>query len=377
MNLWTRFESALRLILCIGFMLSSVETTSAEEPLPGLNVEETEAVTESVDRALDWLAKKQQPDGSFPGPMGGQPAITCLTVLAFASAGHLPGEGEHGEQLERAVRYSLKCEITPGFFCAIKPAGVWQYNQSSHTGYYSQAIAGLMFAEVGGQLKGKLAEDVSAAVERALEQTKNVQFLSIPGRQQDEGGWGYPVENPDSNSATDLSITAWQITFLRSAKNAGYDVDQQLIDAAKKYVKGLFEPRRGTFTYDHVFITRGMAGAGIMSLSLLGEHDTEEANTAARWLQRHPFNNYGELVGNKRDRFHYSVYYCTQAMYQRGGKEWEQFYPQVAQLLVNNQLPNGSWLPGGHERIFGQAYVTAMSVLALTPSYAMLPIHQR
>ncbi len=367
----------MRVFLCFAFMLLFISQATAEEVLPGLSARQSTAVTQAVDRALFWLASTQQPDGSFPGPMGGQPAITSLAVLAFVSAGHLPGEGEYGEHLEQAIRYTLKCEITPGFFCATKPARFWQYNLASHTGYYSQAIAGLMFTEVGGQLQGKLAEDVTAAVERALKKTKEVQFLSIPGRPQNEGGWGYPAPNTDSNALTDLSITAWQVTFLRSAKNAGYDVDQPMIDAAKKYVKGMYQARRGTFTYDHVFYTRGMAGAGIMSLALLGEHNSDEANAATRWLQSQPFDTYGESVGNHRDRFHYSVYYCTQAMYQRGGKDWEAFYPQIAQLLVENQLAEGAWRPSTQERRYGKAYVTAMSVLALTPSYAMLPIHQR
>ena len=40
-------------------------------------------VENSVDRALAWIASRQNPDGSFPTYPSGQPAVTSFCVLAF------------------------------------------------------------------------------------------------------------------------------------------------------------------------------------------------------------------------------------------------------------------------------------------------------
>ncbi len=365
----------MRSLLCINCLILVAGQSIAEEPLPGTTAKQTQAVTESVDEALAWLAKQQRADGSFPGPSAGQPGITSLVVLSFLSAGHVPG-GQYDAQLTKAIEYALRCKLADGCYSAGKPRPTWVLDEPSHTATYNHAVTALMFAELSGQLEGPLGEKVSAAVERCLDYTKRTQFLSVPGRPQDEGGWRYARPHPTDRFKTDLSITAWQVTFLRSAKNAGYDVDDRMIAAALKYVKGMFKPEKRTFTYDHYRESRGMAGAGIMAMAMLGQHDTDEVRSAATWLRSKPFMHYGQSVG-QLDRFQYSVYYCTQAMYQVGGKQWERFYAELMQLLLRHQLTNGSWPAVGYERPFGDVYATSMTVLSLTAPYAMLPIHQR
>jgi hypothetical protein len=58
-----------------------------------------------------------------------------------------------------------------------------------------------------------------------------------------------------------------------------------------------------------------MAGAGILSLSMAGQHRTPMALAAGDWLLAHPYRRFGELIP-ERDRFFYSAYYCSQAMAQ-------------------------------------------------------------
>ena len=63
----------------------------------------------------------------------------------------------------------------------------------------------------------------------------------------DRGGWRYITD--DGMNDSDLSITGWQLMFLRSARNAGFDVPQQPIDDAVQYVRRTFNKRNGTFGY--------------------------------------------------------------------------------------------------------------------------------
>src|SRR5437868_83360 len=70
--------------------------------IPVARADEAEAkrteVDKSVDRALDFLHNQQNADGSWNSLHGGKhPAITSLAIMAFLSAGNVPGEGKHGE----------------------------------------------------------------------------------------------------------------------------------------------------------------------------------------------------------------------------------------------------------------------------------------
>lgn len=362
-------------LVCWAYSPASAQRYPTEE-VSTLTEVQSQRLDIAVEKALAWLSKTQQRDGSFPALPPGQPGVSSLVTLAFLSAGHLPESKPYGDHVERAIKYTLSCERKPGFFTAARPAPVWQLDAPSHTGYYNQAITGLMLSEVSGELVGELSDDVVSAIERSVTFTESIQLRSVPGRPQDDGGWRYPVPHPTDRFKTDLSITAWQATFLRSAANAGFDVNSQMIASAQRYVRGMYKEDRKNFTYDHQRDTRGMAGAGIMAMAMLGQHDSAEANAAAEWIRDHPFVTYGERVG-QLDRFQYSVYYCTQGMYHLGGDRFREFFPQVVDLLVANQEPDGSWTAVGFERPFGDTYATAMSVLALTTHYAMLPIHQR
>jgi hypothetical protein len=169
--------------------------------------------------------------------------------------------------------------------------------------------------------------------------------------------------------------------FLRSCRNAGFDVPSPPIDEALAYVKRCFDPEKHHFWYalrgkEHVW-TRAMVGAGILSLSLGGQHESQMAQQAGNWLLQHPFDQY-RVKDSDHDRFFYGAFYCSQAAFQLGGKHWKEFYPVLCRTLVGNQRPDGSWDPElRSDDMYGNAYSTAMAVLALSPPYQLLPIFQR
>jgi hypothetical protein len=122
-----------------------------------------------------------------------------------------------------------------------------------------------------------------------------------------------------------------------------------------------------------------MTGAGILCLSMAGQHQTPMARAAGDWLLRHPFKVFGDLIPGQDDRFFYGAYYCSQAMAQLGGRYWEQFFPPLVEVLLSNQASDGSWPaePNNGDLIFGNEYTTALAVLSLTPPYQLLPVYQR
>ena len=350
-------------------------TQDDRDPASVLTAQQWQQVDRSIDRALAWLATQQQPDGSFLSLPEGQPAVTSLCVLAFLARGHLPGEGQYGSQLSGAIEYVISCQHRSGMISAIVPDGQRDYYNSGPAAY-NHAIAGLMLSEVYGMTDADTAERIRETIERAVRYMVGRQIVSQPPR-RNRGGWRY-FRPPISDA--DLSVTSWQIKFLRSAKNAGFDVPAESIDRAVQYTQRCFDPRYGTFVYETGRThkpTRAMAGSGILTLSLAGLHDSPLARAAGQWILRHPFDRYNVSIGEK-DRYHYGAYYCSQAMYQLGGDYWAQFYPRLVRVLLRHQQRDGPWAPDSlNDGRFGSTYTTALMVLALAPPYQILPIFQR
>ena len=91
-------------------------------------------------------------------------------------------------------------------------------------------------------------------------------------RADDRGGWRY-IDDGGTNSEydSDLSITGWQLMFLRSARNAGFNVPKQPIDDAVGYIRRCYSQQHDVFEYvtgDDDDRSRAMAGAGILALAM-------------------------------------------------------------------------------------------------------------
>jgi hypothetical protein len=355
--------------------------TAAATDRTTLTAEEWARLDRAVDRGLAFIARSQQRDGSFPTAFDGQPGVTSLCVLAFLARGHQPGKGPYGARIDRAIDYVLDIQdpnvgsLFPDRFGGGRPP-------RSFSGNYNHGISGVMLAEVYGMTDARRHERLRDAINRALRYTRSQQIR--PKANPDEnGGWRYVHVQPGNDS--DLSITAWQLMFLRSARNAEFNVPAEWITEAMGYVRRSFDVNERGFVYalsgDERYCSRGMVGAGIVCLELGGQHRSETAREAGNWILRHSFEPYNNSW-HPEDRYHYSAFYCSQAMFQLGGEDWRRFFPRLLRVLAAAQHVDGSWDPetaNGYKGDvkYGMVYTSALAVLALATPYQLLPIYQR
>jgi hypothetical protein len=349
---------------CLPFALAIVllaaPAPAADEPAKKADGPTKDELDKSVDRALDFLQRTQLPDGGWKGQNDVNPAVTSLAVMAFLSAGHVPGEGKYGETVEKGVRWVLAAQADNGLIA-----------KEGQQEMYHHGICTLMLAEVAGMTDGKLGEEVLKKLEKAVKLILNAQRKDDNA---DRGGWRYHWKPGQDNPASDMSVTAWQVMALRAAKNLGCDVPADAIDRAVEYIKRCREPDSGGFRYTPTGrMTVACTGASVLSLELCGkkEHGTPELNKAGAYLVK---------AGPKfsHEFCFYALYYCSQAVFQLGNNYWESYRPQLHDLLLKSQKDNGSWFANSGDAMQGGPnYCTAMCVLSLTVEYRYLPIYQR
>lgn len=314
--------------------------------------QEKDRLEQSVDKALAFLKSMQEPDGAYQIFGQKHSAITSLAVMAFLSAGHVPGEGPYGATVEKGIRAVLSHQQANGII-------------SAHLGgdMYHHGISTLMLAEVVGMTEAKVARELRPKLEKAVSIILIAQHLQPSAAQ---GGWRYQVQSFDS----DMSVSGWQILALRAAKNVGCDVPAERIDLALGFVQRCRDAASSGYCYSPGGrVTMACTGTGVLAQMLAGKEKAppREALQAGSYILKNPprWND---------EHFFYTAYYCSQATFQLGNNYWNFYRPQLHKVLFDYQQPNGSWI--GNEGM-GPVYATAMAVLALTPEYRFLPIYQR
>ena len=338
------------------------------------------AIDASVERGLAFLAKKQisvakaksmgRPDlsGSFEDSLvPGNTGITALSVMAFLAKGHTPGAGPYGDVINRGIDYLLSQQLDNGLL-------ICKDRKGRTTGLmYSHSIATLLLCEVSGMVDTQRQKRIDDALPRAL--LVLLQAQKVPKREHSQGGWRYGPGTTES----DLSLTGWSIMALRAAKLNGAAIPDEHIAMAISYVLKC-RSEEGAFKYmPHGRGVHGgsasMTGVAVLCLELCGEHGHESVKPAGEYILRNPpvISN----DGNSTRFCYYAFYYCGQAMFQLGGKYWEQFAPHMYDNLLTSQRNDGSWGYPADKSRFSDTYPTALAVLTLTVSARQLPIYQR
>jgi hypothetical protein len=307
--------------------------------------------------------------------------------MAFLAHGHVPGEGAYGAHIDGAANFVISCQKANGLVSLLGPSGSrLSRNVSDSVGdaaCYNHAISSLMLSELFGMSTPRSQQSMRDAITRSIAVTLEMQRWP-KDRPDDRGGWRYL--NDANHIDSDLSITGWQLMFLRSARNAGFNVPAQPIDDAVAYVRRCFNQEYGVFTYSinrGESRSRGMAGAGILALAHAGFHNAQEARQSGEWLLQNNFEDYNAFDSFDRswrnERYHYGLFNSCQGMYQLGGRYWKEFFPRAVEMLFANQRPDGSWPVERYNRDgqFGNAYTTALAVLSLGAPNQFLPVFQR
>jgi len=323
----------------------------------------SDAAEAAVLRALRWLKKNQNTDGSWNK---NQCAMTGFALLAYLAHGETPASEEFGQTVEKAIRFLVEHQQGDGRFSP----------RDEHD--YTHPIATYAVCEAYGMTKVPMLKD---AAEKAI-------AVVIQG-QHPNGGFNYNLNNnnPRRNDSTYMS---WCCQALKAAKMAGLEtagLDEAIkrsIDGWKVNMKG--DANRATIGYTSPGDS-GLTGAATLCLQLMGAGNDPLTKGGMMALQATTYNWEGGGTYNVL----YYWYYITQAMFHTGGDVWTRWNALFSPVLVKNQIiepkaiaaPNGEmvdighWAPeravSGHTDEEGRVMNTCLCVLQLEVYYRYLP----
>jgi len=235
-------------------------------------------------------------------------------------------------------------------------------------GMYGHAMATFALAEAYAMSRDHQdAPQLRAAVERAV--------AFILASQLEDGGWRYFQYQ---TLGGDMSIFGWQLMALKSAQLGGVPIPRRVRDRMVDFLKtnsrgtngGLGAYRTTSPT------TPSMTAEGLYCRQILGAgRDSASSKEAVEYLL-----SFRNLPTRQRLDLYY-WYYGTLAMFQYGGKEWQQWNLRVRDLLISEQVKDGpyagSWEPRDPWSGYGgRIYSTSIATLTLEVYYRYLPLYK-
>ena len=322
----------------------------AQDVLPDLVTKKSVA---AARKGLEFLASKQVSDGSMGGTQdtGAYPtAMTALAGMAFLAGGNTSTRGAFSEQV-RGVSEFLADNV--------QPSGLITASGENGQPMYGHGFA-LMFLAVafGMETDPARRRKIGEAVERGIRLTA--------GAASADGGWMY-----QPNSGDEGSVTVTQLQGLRAAHDAGFEVPEETIENAVRYLERCETPEGGIcYSLRSGGGTRpAITAAAICCLYTSGEYDSPLAESCLEYTAKH-FNS-GGVSGFSHD--FYANLYAAQAFYQAGDEYWDVYFPKIRDHYAGSQQADGSWMGDG----VGPVYGTSIACVVLQLPYRYLPIYQR
>ena len=333
---------------------------------------------QALKDGLEWLANHQDEDGKWDcdefmkhdpvndaceGP--GQPehdvGVTGLALLAFLGDGHTTRQGLYKEKVTRGIKWMREQQDFESGLIGDK---------IGHSYMYNHGIATLALCEAYYFSKSPLIRGTAQ---------KAVNFITTA--RNPYGVWRYeqpPVGDNDS------SVTGWMIFALKSAEEAGLNIDTAAFTDSISWFDEVTDRATGRVGYDSVGSassrvpgvndnfpvdkTECMTSVGLLCRFFLGQDPAEEdmmVKHADLIMKSLPEWDPDGLTNDV-----YYWYYGSYAMYQMGGKHWKAWNKSMKKAVLDSQRKDGaskgSWDnigPWGFSG--GRVYSTASCVLCL------------
>lgn len=279
---------------------------------------------EAVLKALRWLKKTQNPDGSWSNNYKG--AMTGYALLAYLGHCETPLSEEFGDSVTRGIVYLIDLSMKNNGRLATSA-------EASHQWVYEHGIATYALAEAY-----TFCHQLGLNIPNLDKVTRKAGDMIIKG-QGESGGWvyGYKPTNGGDNS-----VGSWQVQALKACKHTGLWDTGAFRKPAKKAMEWYEKSQspQGAIGYRGPGGTsHGLTSGGVLAFQMWGEGKSKPARLGIKNLSKNTEFKWGEESSNL-----YYHYYNAQAMLNYGGVEWKNYNERFRDQLLKAQADDGSWV---------------------------------
>ena len=323
---------------------------------------------EAVDNALEWLARHQDPNGSWNASRwtGAKDTVdlklsaTACALLPFLGAGYSENMGPYRKVVRSGIRF-----INSSMDARVAENGQQQLIFGKN---YGTALALMALAE-------------SSMFGSSPSTTRNANLLAamlLKQQSEFDKGWSY------QGGGEDLSVTGWVFMGLRSAMDARLRaMDERSTSKAfahlKDWIKNeMADPKSGFGLYrptDKAHVCN-MTWLAMIQKLYLGFPKSDpflvkagENSLKLKWID--------QAFAGHRIQDSSTIYYGTLASFQQQGPFWEKWNEQMKTFLLKTQRPGipdelgGSWDAGSGilDKTGGRVMSTALMAMCLEVYY--------
>jgi hypothetical protein len=348
----------------------------------------------AVIAGLIWLAKHQNPDGSWgaktfqnqcrvtkctgPGDDQFGVGLTGVSLLAFTGAGYTTSSKDtyegicFGDTVRKGAAYLIGIQLADGTFGGVRE-GKFIYNQAIAT----YAIADL-FSLIKDSPSGIVFRE---PVERAVKYLIDIQNPTKAWRYQPKDG------------QNDTSVSGWVAMALKAAEHADIVVSPEVFAGIKSFYDDVTEPNYGKVGYTtqgsialmghedprNTVVQPSMTAIGIMVRIFIDNKTTDPMVKLGISQLLMSLPTWDTSKPGIID-YYYWFYasYCLNQYDGPDGPSWKAWNDKMKDVLLKNQrakadgCANGSWDPLDRWSAEGsRVYCTAINVLTLEVYYRL------
>ncbi|MFH1231685.1 MAG: prenyltransferase/squalene oxidase repeat-containing protein [Planctomycetota bacterium] len=343
---------------------------------------------DSVLSGLIWLAKHQNPDGSWgaksfqnqcrvarcsgKGDERYNIGLTGLSMIAFTGAGYTNSSRDtyegicFGDVVRKGALYLTGIQLSDGSFGGVKE-DKFMYNQALAT----YAMADLYVLTMDNPAGVIFKEPVEKAVEYLLD-------AQNPGK-----GWGYQPQDGKSDSL----VTGWVIFALKTADKGGIPFSFNVYDSIKSFFNNVTDKSSGKVGYTEPNDITHLSQQSTLLPTAIGINvrifiDKNTNDPLIKLGVNQLISNLPVWDVSKPDMIDYNYWFFASYSLQQyngpTGQVWDTWSEKIKDVLMKNQrtnadgCANGSWDridQWGQEG--GRVYSTAINVLTLEVYYRL------
>lgn len=358
----------------------------------------SQAGENAIDAGLQWLVAHQFPDGGWdfrlhnndfhqlsglsapcpglctaPGTHPSRNAATALALLAFLGAGYT-------HVSDNPYRFNIERGLTFLKYNAENTEHGKNFRENDDKGMYAQGMAVMALCEVYAMTgDASFKEDAQ----------RGLDYITW-AQNTETGGWRYVPYSLGGGS--DTTVTGWQYMALKSGKMAGLNVSSVSMDSVGYFLDQVITPGTAGSEYsymsDHAPRTyeshRATTAIGLLLRMYLGWTPGNSTlvkgiHMIYQWGPSYGWTNNQEFRGARGCPYY--DFYATILLHHYGGHEWERFYPDIYQYLIQHQSKvgheSGSWhFPDPNCDVGGRLLNTCLAIMILEVPYRYMPLYR-